>query len=106
MTLTIDAAATAILTSHGPTVAFEHPTPSAPAQEWACAGTDPDLFFPADQAALAAAVAVCAPCPLRATCLSLGTARSESGVWGGVLLEAGRPLDRVPVRGRPRKNAA
>ncbi|KQY60739.1 hypothetical protein ASD11_09640 [Aeromicrobium sp. Root495] len=80
--------------------------PSVPAQEWACAGSDPELFFPADDTALAAAVAVCAACPLRSTCLSLATARSESGVWGGVLLESGRPLDRVPVRGRPSKKPA
>ena len=95
-----------VLTSHGVTIAFDHPMPSVPAQEWACAGSDPELFFPSDDDALAAAVAVCAACPLRATCLELAAARSESGVWGGVLLQDGRPLDRLPVRGRPRKTAA
>ncbi len=100
------AAADDVLTTHGVTVAFTHPTPWEPAQEWACAGTDPDLFFPTDAATLAAAVAVCEPCPLKQTCLDLAVARGESGVWGGSLLQDGQVLAAVPVRGRPRRTAA
>lgn len=110
-----------VLTTHGVTIAYEHPVPripardvprgggpaqDGPAQEWACAGRDPDLFFPTDDAVLARAVAVCAGCALRELCLELALARSESGVWGGVLLQDGAALARVPRRGRPRKNAA
>lgn len=92
-----------VLTSHGVTVAYRHPTPSAPAQEWACAGRDPEQFFPTDEATLADAVAVCGTCVLRDTCLDLGLSRAESGVWGGALLQGGKVLERVPVRGRPTK---
>ncbi|MEH3033083.1 MAG: WhiB family transcriptional regulator [Aeromicrobium erythreum] len=99
-------AAAAVLTTHGVTIAFDHPLPWAPAQEWACAGVDPELFFPADDATLAEAVRVCTTCPLRTTCADQAVARSESGVWGGQLLQDGRVLDRVPTRGRPRKTAA
>lgn len=95
-----------VLNTHGVTVAYDHPMPFVPAQEWACAGRDPELFFPSDEATLAAARRVCDGCTLRDVCLSLGIARSESGVWGGALLEAGKVLDRVPVRGRPKKTVA
>ncbi|WP_374999919.1 WhiB family transcriptional regulator [Aeromicrobium sp. CTD01-1L150] len=90
-----------VLTSHGVTVAFAHPAPAT--GRWACENLDPDLFFPSDDATLADALAVCAGCPMRQTCLELGEARAESGVWGGALLANGRHLERVPVRGRPKK---
>jgi hypothetical protein len=96
---------TKILTSHGATAAFGHPTPFVPAQEWACAGADPDTFFPEDEVTLARALALCEVCPLTAMCRDLALARKESGVWGGILLEAGKTLDHVPVRGRPPKAA-
>ena len=92
-----------VLTSHGVTIAFTHPAPETTG--WACAGQDPEIFFPADDVALAEATALCAGCPVRSTCLALGEARSETGVWGGVLLADGRHLDSVPRRGRPRKAA-
>ena len=101
-----EAATAAVLTTHGVVAAFAHPTPRDLADGWACAGEDPDLFFPADDARLVAAQAVCASCTFRATCLALGTARAESGVWGGVLLADGAPLAAVPSRGRPRKETA
>lgn len=92
-----------ILTSKGVTVAYSNPMPAA--KEWACASSDPDLFFPADDHTLAAAQRVCAACPLSALCLELAVARAETGVWGGVLLDRGKVLDAVPVMGRPRKAA-
>jgi len=94
-----------ILNSKGVNAGFGTPTPRAPKQEWACADSDPDLFFPEDEATFAAAQRLCATCPLRAVCRSLGQARQESGVWGGVLLDRGKAVAAVPVVGRPRKVA-
>jgi hypothetical protein len=105
-TRTIETSPQAILTTKGVTVAYRHPTPRAPESAWACAGADPDLFFPEDDATLARARQVCAGCPLRDACRSLAIARGETGVWGGTLLIEGRMLDRVPVMGRPRKASA
>jgi hypothetical protein len=82
--------------------AFEHPTPNA---AWACAGSDPDLFFPQDANDLAEAIAVCHGCAVRNLCRSMGRARAESGVWGGVLLAEGMPQNAVKRRGRPPKAA-
>ncbi len=96
----------AILTTKGVTVAYRHPTPWAPETDWACAGADPEQFFPEDELTFARARQVCAGCPLQEACRSLGIARGESGVWGGALLVEGRELERVPVMGRPRKATA
>lgn len=96
----------AVLTTKGVTVAYRHPTPTAPDMPWACAGADPDQFFPEDDATLALARDLCARCPLRDVCRQLGLARGESGVWGGLLLEDGKVLERVPAMGRPRKVVA
>lgn len=93
----------AILSSQGVTVAYATPTPRIPRNQWACVDADPDLFFPADDYSLAAAQRICATCPVRETCLGLGQARAETGVWGGVLLDRGKTLQSVPVLGRPRK---
>ncbi|OIJ25771.1 hypothetical protein UG56_016240 [Nocardioides luteus] len=77
---------------------LKHPTPQT--DEWACVGEDPELFHPDDLAQLAEAQEVCADCPMRQTCLDLGVARREWGVWGGVLLESGRPRDTPRIAGR------
>ncbi len=82
--------------------AYEHPTPNV---AWACAGIDPDMFFPADDASLAAALAICDGCPVRTLCRTIAMARAESGVWGGVLLAEGIPQAGVKRRGRPPKAA-
>ncbi len=100
--ITIDA----LLSTKGVTVAYRHPTPRA-TTAWACAGyEDPEVFDPADQAALAEAQAVCGACAVRDLCLDLGLARDEWGVWGGVLLEGGKPIAKVRQRGRPKVTAA
>ena len=83
--------------------AYEHPTPNV---EWACAGIDPDMFFPADDSALAAATAICDGCVVRTLCRTIGVARAESGVWGGVLLAEGIPQTGVKRQGRPAKAVA
>ncbi|TQL68165.1 transcription factor WhiB [Nocardioides albertanoniae] len=81
--------------THEPTLM--HPTPRT--DEWACVGEEPDLFHPDDLAQLAQAQEVCAGCPLRGTCLDLGVARREWGVWGGVLLESGKPREKPRAPG-------
>jgi hypothetical protein len=101
-----EVSAQAVLTTKGVTVAYRHPTPTEPDLPWACAGIDPDQFFPEDDATLAAARSICAGCPLRDVCRDLGLARGETGVWGGLLLEDGKILERVPVIGRPRRVVA
>jgi hypothetical protein len=78
--------------------AYEHPTPDV---VWACAGIDPDVFFPINDDGLAEAIAICDGCAVRQLCRTIAMARAESGVWGGVLLTEGIPQDGVKRRGRP-----
>jgi Transcription factor WhiB len=55
----------------------------------ACAGADPDLFFPFPGEDTAPAKAICGRCPVRAVCLARARARGErDGIWGGVDLGA------------------
>ena len=55
----------------------------------ACAGADPDLFFPLPGESADPAKAICAGCAIRAECLALARARGERfGIWGGVDLGA------------------
>lgn len=50
----------------------------------ACAGVDPDLFFPERGESVDAAKAVCAECPHRVECLEWALEAGEvDGVWGG-----------------------
>jgi WhiB family redox-sensing transcriptional regulator len=52
----------------------------------ACAGADPELFFPKEQREPAnrEAKRVCAGCPVRDECLEYSlVTREEFGVWGG-----------------------
>ena len=96
-----------LLDTHGVTVAYRYPTPRSPALTWSCADYDhPGVFDPIDQDDLAEAQAVCAGCGVRALCLALGVDRGEWGVWGGVLLENGKPIEKVKRRGRPKKATA
>lgn len=61
-------------------------------QDAACRTVDPEAFFPtgrkdtiARRAAEAAAVRVCAGCPVRLPCLAVAVHRREGhGVWGGL----------------------
>ena len=94
-----------VLGTKGVTVAYANPTPRTDA--WKCAGYEnPDVFDPSDDDALAEAQAVCGGCAVRALCFDLGVSRDEWGVWGGVLLEDGSPIEKVKRRGRPRKISA
>jgi Transcription factor WhiB len=67
------------------------PLPDLPGA--ACAGADPDLYFPpahyeeppARRRRVGKAVAICAGCPVRARCYQAAADRRElTGVWGGV----------------------
>lgn len=50
----------------------------------ACAGMNPDLFYPERGATLAHAKAVCAGCPVAADCLDHALTNGERhGIWGG-----------------------
>lgn len=99
-------AADSILNTKGVTVAYDHPTPLAATIPWRCAGHEnPEIFDPVDDAALDEARGFCLGCDARGLCLLLGTRRAEWGVWGGVLLEGGKPVENVRRRGRPRKNS-
>lgn len=67
--------------------------------EWqasaACAGVDPDLFFPERGESTAAAKAVCRICPVRLVCLEHALAEGErQGVWGGMSERERRRLRR------------
>ena len=68
-------------------------------------GTLSHLFFSDDDHELARAKAICAPCGLRDTCLSGAIEREEPyGIWGGMLVLDGSPVEVKRKRGRPRKH--
>lgn len=61
-----------------------------------CVGLSTDLFF--DEYENGSHVAkhvdtLCSTCPLQRECLSVGVARKEWGVWGGIYLEDGEIND-------------
>ena len=85
------------------TIAHKHPTPRDESLDWRCAGhEDPEVFHPTDVATLIEAQSLCLGCPMRQACLALGRDRGECGVWGGVLLEGGKPLAAPRPPGRPK----
>ena len=92
MRITTERSAQAVLTTKGVTVAYRHPTPTTPDMGWACAGIDPEQFFPEDEATLAglgrsAPTARCRTCAVnwasRAASLACGEACSwrVAGCW-------------------------
>lgn len=63
------------------------------------------LFFSEDLHDIARAKHVCAPCPVRRSCLEGALERREAcGVWGGELLVEGRVVAIKRGRGRPPKH--
>lgn len=52
----------------------------------ACTGMDPNVFFPltTSKSDQAAALAVCARCPVTDLCLAYALEHDEPGVWGGM----------------------
>lgn len=54
-------------------------------REAACAGVDPDLFFPERGASTREAKSVCRGCEVRIDCLEYALAHGEKfGIWGGM----------------------
>ncbi|GGU66438.1 WhiB family transcriptional regulator [Streptomyces daghestanicus] len=78
----------------------------------ACAGQEPDLFFPVGDTGPALlqereAKAVCARCPLIEPCLQGALERGEAaGVWGGLSEQERRSLRRRDARARAGAGAA
>lgn len=60
----------------------------------ACRTTDPDLFFTADPASVAAAKKLCVRCPVRESCLHEALSRIPEGVAGGLTAAQRRRLAR------------
>jgi WhiB family redox-sensing transcriptional regulator len=66
----------------------------------ACRQADPELFFPVATVGgpgarqVEAAKAVCAPCAVRAKCLSYALDAMPEGIWGGTTLEERRTARR------------
>lgn len=58
----------------------------------ACAGMDPELFFPLDRGMTPQAHAACSGCVVRGECLDSASAEGFDGTWGirGGLSEATR----------------
>jgi WhiB family redox-sensing transcriptional regulator len=84
---------------------------SEPADEWADAscrvetGSLTELFFSEQIPDIVRAKAICATCPLLASCLAGALERREPwGVWGGQLFLNGKVLAQKRRRGRPPKN--
>lgn len=103
----IDDEAAGILTTKAVSAAYDHPTPRDATIRWRCADHEaPELFDPTDDETLTAARDFCGGCETRDLCLDLGVRRSEWGVWGGVLLEGGKPVEQPRRMGRPRKISA
>lgn len=65
------------------------PATTGTVRDWrplaACAGINPDLFFPRRGESAAAAVATCRTCPVQAECLTDALNNGEKvGIWGGM----------------------
>jgi WhiB family transcriptional regulator, redox-sensing transcriptional regulator len=70
----------------------------------ACLHADPDVFFPISAAGASAsqvrkARAICAGCPVRATCTDFALEhRDLQGIWGGTTDDERRKLRRARAR--------
>ncbi|MFI6208287.1 WhiB family transcriptional regulator [Streptomyces sp. NPDC051041] len=83
--------------------------------EWlrsaACAGEDPELFFPVGAAGPAlrdteAAKRICSRCPVITECLTFALSSGQtSGVWGGTCEEERDALLRAPMYDATRRSA-
>lgn len=58
-----------------------------------CAGTpSPEAWFPDPTDDYSTASAECAACPIAESCADWAMVHKQSGLWGGVLLERGKPV--------------
>jgi WhiB family transcriptional regulator, redox-sensing transcriptional regulator len=65
------------------------------ARSAACAGLDPELFFPQRGEPADVAIAVCAACPVRQECLDHALEHGEHhGIWGGTSAKERRRMQR------------
>jgi WhiB family redox-sensing transcriptional regulator len=69
----------------------------------ACRQADPELFFPVTakepaERQIEAAKAVCAPCAVRASCLSYALEAKAEGIWGGTTQQERHGGRRSPGR--------
>jgi WhiB family transcriptional regulator, redox-sensing transcriptional regulator len=63
----------------------------------ACTGIDSEIFYPAseDEAEALEAKAICAICPVQATCLEYALeSREREGIWGGTTERERRRIHR------------
>jgi WhiB family transcriptional regulator, redox-sensing transcriptional regulator len=61
------------------------PAPGVWAEQAACSGCSPDLFYPERGGRTEEAKKVCAICPVRKECLDHALAAGEvHGIWGGL----------------------
>jgi WhiB family redox-sensing transcriptional regulator len=59
--------------------------PNSWRQDAACRDADTSIFFPETDDEAAAALALCAACPVREACLEFALiTRQDDGVWGGM----------------------
>lgn len=97
------------MTSHRGHHASTAGTSTAAGEDWrrdaACRDADPELFYPVSHAAQAAedALAICAVCPVRETCLAEELERGgmQWGVRGGRTEAERRAMLRQKTRRRP-----
>lgn len=69
-----------------------------------CRNEDPELWFAEQAPIMAVAKALCAQCPIAASCLAGALERAEPwGVWGGEIIVDGAVVAQKRGRGRPRK---
>lgn len=63
-------------------------------RDWAaCAGSEPELFFPATGVTPRAALRTCGECPVRRPCLTYAlNSGSQYGVWGGTTANQRRAM--------------
>jgi WhiB family transcriptional regulator, redox-sensing transcriptional regulator len=73
----------------------------------ACAGSDPDVFFPPKHDHGEAARRICARCPVRGECLAYALEADENyGIWGGLDGNERRALRRKLTKRRSRERGA
>ncbi|GAA2653452.1 WhiB family transcriptional regulator [Nonomuraea recticatena] len=65
----------------------------------ACAGSDPDLFYPPHGAASPEAMRICRACPVRTECLIHCLLHGETyGIWGGTTEAERRKICRAVTK--------
>lgn len=67
----------------------------------ACAGSNPELWFPERGETVQPALDICQTCPVRTECLDYAVRwRIDHGIWGGLASRQRRPLYETTARAR------